>query len=98
METLVAEFGSTGADGNTVSAGRAVLASSFMLTILAMVETATSKLCQLLVFIRHSVLLQPMTAIKFYHHADCLFFSLYSTFHIGVVEVITPFLLIPLFG
>ena len=40
-----------------------VLAGSLSLTILAMVETATGKLCQMLIFIRHRILLQVMTAI-----------------------------------
>ena len=65
---------------------RAVLASSLILTILAMVETATSKLCQMQVFIRHSVLLQPMTAIKLYHPADSLLLSLYSI-HYSVANI-----------
>ena len=56
--------------------GGAVLAGSLMLAILAMVETATGKLCQMLVLIRHGILLQMMTAIELYHLADSLLFSL----------------------
>ena len=63
---------------------RAVLAGSLILSIPAMVETATSEFCQMLVFIRHSVLLQPMTAIKFYHPSDGLLFALYSTRHSNI--------------
>ena len=40
-----------------------LLARGLLLTILAMVETATGKLCQMLIFIRHSVLLEMMMAI-----------------------------------
>ena len=54
----------------------AVLTSGLLLTILTMVETATSKLCQMLIFIRHSVLFKMMTAIELYHLADGLLFSL----------------------
>jgi hypothetical protein len=40
-----------------------LLARGLLLAILAMVETATGKLCQMLIFIRHSVLLEMMMAI-----------------------------------
>ena len=56
--------------------GGAVLAGSLLLAILAMVETATSKLCQMLIFIRHSVLLEMMTTVQLYHLADGLLLSL----------------------
>ena len=56
--------------------GWTVLAGSFLLAILAMVESATSKLSQMLIFIRHSVLFKMMTAIELYHLADGLLFSL----------------------
>ena len=54
----------------------AVLTSGLLLTILTMVETATSKLCQMLIFIRHSVLLEMMTTVQLYHLADGLLLSL----------------------
>ena len=54
----------------------AVLASCLPLAILAMVETATGKLCQMLVFIRHGVLFQMMPTIQLYHLADGLLLSL----------------------
>ena len=54
----------------------AVLTSGLLLTILTMVETATSKLCQMLIFIRHSVLLEMMTTVQLNHLADGLLFSL----------------------
>ena len=41
-----------------------------------MFETATGKLCQMLIFIRHSFFLKMMTAIELYHLADGLLFSL----------------------
>ena len=56
--------------------GGAVLAGCLLLAILAMVETATGKLCQMLVFIRHSVLLEMMTTVQLYHLADGLLLSL----------------------
>ena len=56
--------------------GGAVLASGLTLTILAMVETATSKLCQMLIFIRYGVLLEMMTTVQLYHLADGLLLSL----------------------
>ena len=46
-----------------IAMGGAILASGLTLAILAMVETATSKLCQMLIFIRHCVLLQMMTTV-----------------------------------
>lgn len=54
----------------------AVLTSGLLLTILTMVETATGKLCQMLIFIRHSVLLEMMTTVQLYHLADGLLLSL----------------------
>ena len=56
--------------------GRAVLTSPLLLAILAMVETATSKLYQTLILIRHCALFKMMTAIKLNHLADGLFLSL----------------------
>ena len=56
--------------------GGAVLAGRLPLTILAMVETATGKLYQMLIFIRHCALFKMMTAIKLNHLADGLFLSL----------------------
>ena len=58
--------------------GRAVLAGSLLLAILAMVEAATSELCQMLILIRHCVLFKMMTAIELYHLADGLLLALYS--------------------
>ena len=56
--------------------GRAVLAGCLLLAILAMVETATSEHCQMLIFIWQCFLLKMMTAIELYHLADGLFLSL----------------------
>jgi hypothetical protein len=42
---------------------RTVLASSFLFSILAMVEAATSELCQMLVFIWYCVLMKVMATI-----------------------------------
>ena len=56
--------------------GGAVLAGRLPLAILAMVETATGKLCQMLIFIRHSVLLEMMTTVQLYHLADGLLLAL----------------------
>ena len=56
--------------------GGAVLAGRLLLAILAMVETATGKFCQMLILIRHCVLFKMMTTVKFYHLADGLLFSL----------------------
>lgn len=53
-------------------------ASSLILPIFAMIYTATSKLCQMLMFFWDSVLVQPMTAIKLYHLSDSLLLSFYS--------------------
>ena len=54
---------------------RAVLASGLLFAILAMVETATGKLCQMLILIRHRVLFEMMAAIKLNHLANGLLFS-----------------------
>jgi hypothetical protein len=57
--------------------GRVVLASSLVLTILAMVETATGILCQMLILFRQRILLEMMTAIKLNHLADGLLLAFY---------------------
>ena len=54
----------------------AVLTSGLTFTILAMIETTTGKLCQMLIVIRHSILFQVVTAVQLYHPADGLLFSL----------------------
>ena len=54
----------------------AVLTSGLLLTILTMVETATSKLCQMLILIWHRILFKMMTAVQLYHLADGLLLSL----------------------
>ena len=41
-----------------------------------MVETATCKLCQMLIFIRYGVLFQMMPTIQFNHLADGLLLAL----------------------
>ena len=56
--------------------GGAVFAGGLLLAILAMVETATSKLYQTLILIRHCALFKMMTAIKLNHLADGLFLAL----------------------
>ena len=66
---------------------RAVLASCLVLTILAMVETATCKLCQMLILIRHRILFQMMPTIEFYHLADGLLLALYPSHSIISIDV-----------
>ena len=66
-----------------------ILAGSFIFAILAMVETAISKLCQMLIFIRHCVLFQMMPTIEFYHLADGLFLSL-NLAHTGCEDTKNP--------
>ena len=56
-----------------------------------MSKTATGKLCQMLIIIRHSVLFQMMTAIELYHPADCLFLSIYPGLIIGKYTKKTPY-------
>ena len=58
-----------------ITMSRAVLADCLLLAILAMVEAATSELCQMLILIRHCVLFKMMTAIELYHLADGLLLS-----------------------
>ena len=53
-----------------------ILASSLLLTILAMIEAATGKVCQMLVLLRYRVLMKMMTAIQLYHLSDCLLLTL----------------------
>ena len=55
---------------------RTILASSFLLTILAMIQTATSEVSQMLVLLRYRVLMKMMTAIQLYHLSDCLLLTL----------------------
>ena len=55
-----------------------ILASSLVFTILTMIKTTTSKVSQMLILIRHCVLMKMMTAIKLYHLAYSLLLSLYS--------------------
>ena len=62
----------------SITVSRTILASSFLFAILAMIQTATSKVSQMLVFIRHCVLMKMMTAIQLYHLSDCSFLSLNS--------------------
>ncbi len=59
----------------SVAMRRTVLASSLVFTVFTMVETATGKLCQMLVLFRHGFLLQMMTAIQLYHPLDGLFLA-----------------------
>ena len=42
---------------------RTILASSFLLTILAMIQTATGKVSQMQVLLRYRVLMKMMSAI-----------------------------------
>ena len=57
---------------------RTILASSFLLTILAMIQTATSEVSQMLVLLRYRVLMKMMTAIQLYHLSDSLLLTLNS--------------------
>ena len=41
----------------------AILASSLVFTILAMIQTATSEVCQMLIFLWHCVQIKMMSAI-----------------------------------
>ena len=52
-----------------------IFASSLVFTILTMIQTATRKFCQMLIFLWHCVLMKMMTAIKFYHLSDSLLLS-----------------------
>ncbi len=53
-----------------------ILTSSFLFAILATIQTATGKVCQMLIFIWHCVLMKMMPAIKLYHLSDSLLLSL----------------------
>lgn len=46
-----------------ITVSRAVLASSLVFTILTIIKTATSKVSQTLVFIRHCILMKMIAAI-----------------------------------
>ena len=53
-----------------------ILASSFLFAILAMSQTTTGKVCQMLILLRHCVLMKMLTTIQLYHLTDCSFLSL----------------------
>ena len=53
-----------------------MLACCFPFSIFAMIQTATSEVCQMLILLRHCVLMKMMTAIQLYHLSDCSFLSL----------------------
>ena len=55
----------------------AVLASCLLLAIFAMIQTATGKVSQMLVFIRHCFLMKMMATIQFYHLSYGLLLSFY---------------------
>lgn len=46
-----------------ITVSRTTLASSFLFAIPTMIQTATGKVSQMLVFIRHCVMMKMMTAI-----------------------------------
>lgn len=58
--------------------GGTIFAGGLVLPVAAMVEAAACKVSQVLVFLRHRVRLQTMTAIKLNHLADGLLLSFYS--------------------
>ena len=53
-----------------------ILASSFLFAILAVIETTTSEIRQMLIIIRHRVQMKMMTTVQLYHLADSLLLSL----------------------
>ena len=53
-----------------------MLACCFPFSIFAMIQTATSEVCQMLILLWHLVQMKMMTAIQFYHLADSLLLSL----------------------
>lgn len=53
-----------------------MLACCFPFSIFAMIQTATSEVCQMLILLWHLVLMKMMTAIQFYHLADSQLLSL----------------------
>ena len=53
------------------------LASSFQFAILAMIQTATSEIRQMLIFIRHCGLMKMMAAIQLNHLSHRLLLSFY---------------------
>ena len=73
-----------------ITVSRAVLASSLVFTILTMIKTATNKVSQMLVFIRHCILMKMMAAKKSYHLADSLFLSLNSVHSIRPHFISSP--------
>ena len=68
--------------------GGAVFAGGLLLAILAMVETATGKFCQMLIFIRHRILFQMMTAIELYHLTDGLLLAFYPSH--SIISIVVP--------
>ena len=65
-----------------IAVGRTILASCLLLAISAMIQTATGKVCQMLVFIRHGILMKMMAAIKLNHLSHSLLLSFYLTHNI----------------
>ena len=57
----------------------AILACSFLFAILAMIQTTTSEVCQMQVFIWHCVLMKMMATIQLNHLTDCSLLSLNPT-------------------
>ena len=50
--------------------GRTILASCLLFAIRAMIQTATSVICQMLILIRHCVLMKMMATIQLNHLTD----------------------------
>ena len=73
-----------------IAMSRTILASSLLLTILAMIETATGKVCQMPVLLRYRVLIKMMTAIQLYHLSDCLLLTLNSAHSILPYFISSP--------
>ena len=70
---------------------RTILASCLLFAIRAMIKTTTSEVCQILVFIRHCVLMKMMATIQLNHLTDRSFLSLYPGhiclfFHVTINE------------
>ena len=59
-----------------IAMSRTIFASSFMFSIPAMIQTATSEVSQMLILLRYRVLMKMMTAIQLYHLSDCLLLTL----------------------
>ena len=69
-----------------IAVGRTILAGSLVFTIFAMIQTTTSEICQMLIFLWQCVLMKMMSAIQLCHLSHSLLFSFYPA-HPSIVGI-----------